>query len=379
MKNFPTMFRVVTAFGLFFAGIASLRSAEPVVSPEVRPGGEVTFRLLAPKAADVTVSGEWTGGQRQKLARDEHGLWSVSVTLKPEIYWYLFNVDGVPTVDPRNPKLKTGRSTQNLVEVPGGSPMFYAEKNVPHGAVTIHTYFSQRLGVTRRVFVYAPPGYDPTRSTKYPVLYLLHGSGDDESGWTAIGRANLIADNLLAEKTMKPLLIVMPYGHTPAGAQRPDEPREAGRDRNTAAFRDDLFNEVIPLVEKSYRVYADAGHRAIAGLSMGGGQSANIGLSHPDRFSAVGVFSAGAGATQGTLTKLLADPKSLNAKFSLLWIGCGRQDQGFEASKKFSETLAQAGIKHIFHPREGGHAWPVWRHDLHETLPLLFQDKSSRR
>jgi enterochelin esterase-like enzyme len=343
------------------------RPRDPIISPEIQPGGKVTFRIAAPKAAEVSLGGEWDSGKKEVMTKAENGVWTSTRELKPGIYWYLFTIDGVPTVDPRNGKVKTGGSTQSLVEVPADPPAFYEQKAVPHGDVTIHTYASKATASTRRVYVYTPPGYSRDKSAAYPVLYLLHGSGDDESGWSAFGRANLIADNLLAGGRMRPMIIVMPNGH----AYKPGE-RTAPGTRGTSVFADDLMGEIIPLVEQAYRVKTGQADRAIMGLSMGGGQSLNIGLANLDKFSHIGVYSAG-GSGGDVVSRVLADPKSANEKIRMFWIGCGRQDRTVDGAQQLVESLARAGIRHIWHPTEGAHTWTVWRDYLHETLPLLFR------
>jgi enterochelin esterase family protein len=341
------------------------RPAPPL--PEIKDGN-VTFRINAPKASEVTVAGDFESGKRFALTKDEKGMWSVTVHLEPRVYSYSFNVDGVTTIDPRNPHLKLGRSSnQSAFEVPGPEPMFYDVKSVPHGVLSIHTYDSKAAGDTRRVVVYTPPGYDAARSKTYPVLYLLHGSGDDEGGWSQFGFANVIADNLLADGKMKPVVIVMPNGH----AYKPGE-NPAPDTRPASVFKEDLLGGIIPLVEKNYRVKTGAKNRAIAGLSMGGGQSFNIGLGNLDKFGYVGVFSAGGGNSEA-LKDLLADPKASNKKLSLFWIGIGRQDPGYATAEKLDETLTAGGINHVWHPSDGAHTWIVWRDYLHELLPLLFK------
>ena len=297
-------------------------AAEPgrpqIVSPEVKADRTVVFRLMAPKVSQVTFNGE---SGRQPMTKDAAGLWSVTVgPLEPDIYAYTFDVDGVATVDPRNGYVKTGRSTQSLVQVPGDGPLYYDAREVPHGAVSIQWYRSKSLNTLRRMHVYTPPGYDAAAKTKYPVVYLLHGSGDDDSGWTWIGRANFIADNLLAGHKAKPMIIVMPMGH----ALPPPKPGEGaeGYIRNATAFQDDLLQEVIPFVEKHYRVNAEAEHRAIVGLSMGGGQALAVGLTHPERFAWIGAFSSG-GNLRGKTDDLMAAGKELNKKLHLLWLACG--------------------------------------------------------
>jgi len=196
-------------------------------------------------------------------------------------------VDGLQIVDPSNSWLKVWlSSSKNLVEIPGDEPMFYEEQQVPHGTLHIHKYQSKSLGVPRQFYLYTPPGYETNRNTKYPVLYLFHGFGDDESAWTVVGRANVIMDNLLAQKKARPLIIVMPYGHTPSA---PPEMRSIGR---YEAFEKDLVQDVFGFVERSYRTDTGRKNRAVAGLSMGGGQSLNIGLPNVDKFPYIGGFSS---------------------------------------------------------------------------------------
>jgi enterochelin esterase family protein len=326
-------------------------------SPEVKPDHTITFRLYAPKAGEVTVSGEWGG--RKSLTKDERGVWSVTVgPLEPDQYSYSFSVDGAPVVDPRNTKLKIGRgSFQNLVEVPGNKAQDL--RPVPHGTLHVHHYASKSLGgKSRGLVVYTPPGYE-TAEQRYPVLYLLHGSGDDEHGWTDVGLANRILDNLLADGKAVPMLVVMPNGHA------------ADRAGNTPAFEADLLGDVIPLVEKDYRTKPEAASRAIVGLSMGGAQSWAVGMSHLDTFAYVGPFSMGGGNATAILSKI--DPAEANKRLKLLWIGCGRQDRLFSGSERLVEELKAKGIHHTWYPSEGTHNWIVWRKYLAEVTPLLFR------
>ena len=337
-------------------------------APSVSTDGKVTFTLTAPKASAVTLSGDWGGGRTQ-MTKDYRGTWTATLQLRPQIFSYTFLVDGVRTLDPANPQLKLGRVvTASSIEVPGSPPMPWEMRDVPHGQITTITYRSPVAGDQRRVTIYTPPGYDPDQWAKLPVLYLLHGVGEIESSWVQYGRANLIADNLLADGRMQPMIIVMPNGH----AYKPGETPAVGA-RPTNVFKEDLLETIVPLVEKAYRVKTDQPGRAIMGLSMGGAQSFNIGLSQLDRFSHVGLFSAGGNSSPEVLAKLAADPKSANEKIKLLWIGCGRLDRGFEGVQKLTDTLAKAGIRHTFKPTDGAHVWPNWREYLAETLPLLFR------
>lgn len=368
--NRKFLLNLFATVGLLAGTICTLAHAQQAAfSPEIAADRRVTFRIAAPKADAVTIRGEWTAGQRLELAKDDKGTWSITVgPLAPELYWYMFDVDGVPTIDPKNPRVKAGRSLVNLFELPDDPPAFWQQRDIPHGALHVHAYESKSLGIRRRLHVYTPPGYDARDvKTTYPVLYLLHGSGDDDEGWTNVGLTHQILDNLLVEKKARPMIIVMPHGHAvPADAS------EEKRRTNTSLFEKDLLLDIIPLVERSYNVRTDAANRALAGLSMGGGQSLTIGLARPDRFAWIGVFSSAPREIDERLQAALADAKGLNDKLKLLWIGCGKDDRVFGAAEKFVETLKERGIRHIWRPSEGGHSWPVWRHYLHEVAPLLF-------
>lgn len=343
-----------------------------VASPVIDDDRRVTFRLQAPQADEVTVAGEFMAG-RLPLVKGDDGLWSVTVgPIDPEIYYYNFTVDGVRTIDPGNPQVKTGSTFSTIasvLEVKGDDPEFYDGQPVPHGTIRTHWYESKSLGSLRRLTVYTPPGYDSASEFKLAVLYLLHGANADETAWTRLGRVNLILDNLIAAGKTKPFLVVMPFGY----GIPPDSPE--GRNQNTARFGDDLINDVIPYVDSNYRTAADRDHRALVGLSMGGGQSLTIGLNHLELFSYVGGFSAalrGADEFSTAFASLIADPAATNEKLRLLWIGCGTDDRLFDRAKAFSAFLSQHGIEHVFRDTAGAHTWMVWRRYLNEIAPLLF-------
>ncbi len=338
-----------------------------LVSPEVHSDGRVTFRLNAPNAKRVGVNIQFAQGLRL-MTRSKTGVWSVTLgPAEPEIYEYSFVVDGLQIVDPANSWLKVWlRNSKNLLEISGKEPMFFQEQQVAHGTVHIHKYQSKSLGVTRGLYVYTPPGYETSQNVRYPVLYLLHGMGDTEDAWTVVGRANFIVDNLLAKNKARPLVIVMPYGHTPSA---PPDMRSIG---NYGAFQKDLIEDVIPYVQNRYRVSKDQKDRAIVGLSMGGGQSLTVGLGNPELFGWVGAFSSAVPKGQN-LDNLLAKVKESNEKLNLLWVGCGRKDFLFEANQKLIERLKSGNIKHIAHITDGGHEWRLWRRYLNELVPLLFR------
>jgi len=340
---------------------------QSIISPEVHRDRRVTLRLRAPQAKQVEIDAGFVR-DNQPMKKDENGLWSITLgPAKPDIYEYVFNVDGLPVVDPSNSWLKVWlRNSRNLVEIPGDEPLFYEEQQVPHGTVHIHKYQSKSLDIARQLYLYTPPDYELNPDTKYPVLYLFHGFGDPVDAWTGVGRANLIMDNLIAKNKAKPFIIVMPYGHTPSS---PPVMRSIGK---YESFEKDLIEDVIPYVQKCYRTSTEQKDWAIAGLSMGGGQSITIGLGNLDLFGWIGAFSS-AIPNQQNLDELLAEHELINEKLKLLWIGCGRQDFLFEANQKFLERLKTEKIKHIRHITDGGHEWRIWRNYLNELVPLLFK------
>lgn len=345
----------------------------PLRSPEVGSDGRVTFRLRAPRASEVTISGDFMPGARP-LVKDSRGIWSfTSEPLPPEIYNYNFTIDGVKTIDPANAEVKTGstaQTIQSIFEVRGERPAFYDARAVPHGEIRTEWYESKSLHEIRRLTIYTPPGFDASGRTRYPTLYLLHGANADEAAWTKLGRVNLILDNLLAEKKIRPFIVVMPFGY---GAAPDTEPFHGFADVS-ASFSKDLLGDVIPYVEGRFPVYRDRDHRALAGLSMGGFESLTIGLNHLDTFSYVGGFSAAIRPAEFSqdFGAFAANPKRANRELHLLWLGVGRQDGLFGATDSFSKFLDAAKIKHAYITSEGRHSWIVWRQYLREFAPLLF-------
>jgi enterochelin esterase-like enzyme len=368
--------RLFAAIALTTVLAAAARGQQPgapaaaVRSPEVAADRRVTFRIAAPKASEVQVTCECVAGP-QALRRDEKGIWSITLgPFEPDIYEYEFTVDGLTMIDPRNEKVKyNGRPStiSSLVEVPGSGPLFYDARPVPHGAVDIRWYQSKAVSGIRRAYVYTPPNYD-RGTARLPVLYLLHGADGDDSAWTAFGRANHILDNLLAEKKVTPMVVVMPFGYAYPPANG------AAGDRQRADFEKDLLQDLIPFVQANYRVHTDRANRALVGLSMGGGQALNIGLRHLDVFSRVASFSGAVprGAAADSFNDVFADAKKLNANLKLLWVGCGAEDGLFAPNKEFSERLKKSGVTHTFRESGGAHTWSVWRKYLYEVAPLLF-------
>jgi enterochelin esterase-like enzyme len=344
-------------------------------SPEVLPDRRVVFRIDAPRATQITINGDWVTHGRAKvgpLEKDDNGVWSITLgPFLPDFYSYWFLVDGVRTLDPKNASIKPGIvNISNMFEVPGQEAAYEETRPVPHGDVRIVWYPSSTLDSIRSMHVYTPPGYESGNS-KYPVLYLLHGAGDDDSGWSTIGRAGFILDNLLAEKKAKPMIVAMPNGSMPPSGDGPSF--QADR------FSEELLKTVMPYVEKNFRVISSRNSRAIAGLSMGGAQTLRILPGNRDKFAYAGVFSMGIGraATDGfeqTSAAFLDNPAKTNRELKLFWIAVGEKD-GLVGSnaKSLDELLTAKGINHEFHLSEGGHTWINWRHYLHDYAQLLFR------
>ncbi len=357
------------------------RGGPQLVSPEVKADRTVTFRFRAPNAKEVTLIGE-LDGKTYPMTKDEAGIWSVTIgPLGPDVYNYQFNVDGVIAMDPVNPAVKLGFGAfppANMFEIPGNE--FEDAREVPHGTVRIETYHSKTLGVPRTLWVYTPPGYE-TGSTRYPVFYLLHGSGNTDSSWMLTGRANYILDNLLAQGKTKPMIIVNPLGYARQGVNlAPERPVSAsapagpGGQVGGGLIGKDLLQDVIPFVEKKFRTLKDADDRAIGGLSMGGGQSAAIGFANPDTFHSIVIMSAGANNAEQNYPAFFKDATATNKKLKLLWVGVGRDDKLVMAgSEALKAALEKNGIEHTYRLTEGRHEWVVWRHHLHEVAPLLFK------
>jgi len=351
---------------------------QAIVSPDVEPDGKVTFNFLDPNAKEVKLQLE---GEPHPLdmTREESGVWSLTVgPLAPEIYGYSFVADEVALMDPNNPDIKLNLiSPQNTVHVPGATPQFWEIADVPHGVVHHQFYKSQVVGDERDYYVYTPPGFDPKGKTKYPVLYLLHGYSDRADGWTAVGRANVVFDNLIAQNKIRPMIVVMPLGYgTPRmieykwdAWQHPEL-----RQENFDKFRKALLTEVLPQVEASYPVSAKREDRAIAGLSMGGSESLLTGLNNIDKFAFVGAFSSG-----GLPNRYENDFPTLDAKqakqLKVLWIACGTDDPLIEDNRKFKDWLKLKGITYTDIETPGAHTWQVWRNNLINFTPLLFTGK----
>lgn len=345
-----------------------------LITPEVHSDNTVTFRFLAPNAQDVKLARE--GTDPVEMQKDDKGVWTVTTAaLEPDYYEYSIVVDGIRMLDPYNHALVPNLITpSNAVHI-SGAGLPWDANDVPHGEIHHHFYKSTVCNDNRDYYVYTPAGYNPAAKTKYPVLYLLHGYSDDASGWTAVGHANVILDNLIAQGKAKPMIVVMPLGYGTMEMIRVgwgvwSHPEI--RDENFSKFREMLLSEIIPRVESQYHVDKDRNMRAIAGLSMGGSETLLTGLNNLDKFAWIGAFSSG-----GIPDDFEKDFPGLDAKANqqirLLWIACGTEDHLITVNRKFREWLKDKGIQHADIETPGMHTWMVWRRNLAEFAPQLFK------
>ena len=374
----------------------------PVVSPDVQSDRRVTVRILAPDAQKVElrapgdIPGIGRGGTPLQFTKNAEGVWEATTNPIPAgAYRYVFVVDGVTVADSRNPAVsQTNTTIYSLAVVPGSD--LFDTKNVPHGAVASVHYNSTSLGGIRRMHVYTPPGYESSRD-KYPVFYLLHGAGDVDDSWSSVGRAGFILDNLIASGKARPMIVVMPAGHVngagkalggPAPSTTPTPPGQPD------LFARDFVNDLMPHVEKTYRVLTDRQNRAIAGLSMGGSQTLNIAIPRLDKFAYIGVFSSGIlgggrGAAPGAAAPATPPPPfgeawekanlaaldnpATKRGLRLFWFSTGKDDGLFTTTKNSVELLKKHGFTPVYKESAGGHTWLNWRDYLHAFAPQLYQ------
>jgi enterochelin esterase-like enzyme len=369
----------VLCFAMYMANAQNIPKATQryLHSPEVKANGEVTFRFLAPNAQKVLLIMD--DAKPRPMTKDTTGAWNYTETFTPDIYRYTFSVDGTILPDPNNPMIKPlfkRALGQSLAHVPGPPDLSWELNDVPHGQLIQHFYKSKIVGDQRDIRVYTPPGYDPKRKEPYPVLYLFHGITDETSAWVTAGRENVILDNLIAQGKAKPMIIVNTLGY---GAPEMFEPGSEGPTKELLKKNEELFvpsvlKEVIPMVEQLYNTGKDKKYRAVAGLSMGGGQSLDVGLNNPDVFDYVGGFSSAVILLDPDYTK--AFPKldeSINKKLKLVWIAIGTGDYLLESNRKFTTWLTSKNIKFSYKETAGVHSYNVWRRYLTEFAPLLFK------
>jgi enterochelin esterase-like enzyme len=350
--------------------------------PRVHPDSRVTFRLKAPDANKVQVFtnyGLGSGGPWD-MKRGEDGFWTLtSPPVVPGFHYYALIVDGVQVNDPASDVFfGTGKPTSGI-EIPEQGVDFYQPKDVPHGEVRSRWYKSEVTGQTRHIMVYTPPGYDADPQKRYPVLYLQHGGGEDETGWSRQGHMNFILDNLIAAGQATPMIVVLEKGYATKAGETPMPAAPGGRGFGGGAFEDVVIKDLIPMIDATYRTKADRDHRAIAGLSMGGGQALRIGLTHLDTFSAIGAFSgAGQVDPKTAFNGVFADSAAFDQKVSLLYLHSGTvglDERIHQSAEKLYNSLQEAGIKNVvFREAKGlAHEWQTWRYALHDFAPRLFQ------
>jgi enterochelin esterase family protein len=360
---------------------------------QVRPDRTILFRIAAPKATEVALVFSEIDPKPRPMTKDASGVWSLTLgPVEPEIYRYWFEVDGVKTIDVSNRNVKVSSVVDaSLVEVPGNPPRYDQVQNVPHGSVNTHTYMSTALGSQKALCVYVPPEYYTQKDKKFPVLYLWHGGGGSELDWVNEGRADVILDNLLAQKKAVPMIVVIPNSAAggPGPAAAPGAPAAPGGapGAGPGVQRYDLIeketiSDIIPFIEKHYRTLPTRETRAIAGLSAGGGISINVGLKRLDVFAWVGQFSSGmfggvGGYAPWEVEKIspgfLKDPAATNKRLKLLYFSCGETDPRMPFQTKVVEELRAQKINLTFKGFPGVHEWMVWRHSLADLLPMLFR------
>jgi enterochelin esterase family protein len=391
----PLLFLLLIGFSV--QAQEALFRAQQIVSPEIHNDQSVSFRVFAPDAKSVQVTGDFLptvkmetqfgqmdGPGKTDLVKDENGVWVYrSAPLSPELYGYSFIIDGFTTTDPNNPFLiRDVASVTNIFIVGAGQADYYRVKDVAHGTVARRWYDSPGLGMDRRITIYTPPGYE-TSTEKYPVLYLLHGAGGDEEAWIALGRTAQILDNLIAQGKAKPMIVVMPNGNVSQDAA-PGE-GSAGfykpqfmAPRTMDGSYEGSFMDIIKFVESNYRVKADKSNRAIAGLSMGGFHTLHISRFFPNTFDYMGLFSAAIMPREDATGKVYSDFDStlttqMKNGYKLYWIAIGKTDFLYKANVEYREKLDKMGMKYDYVESEGGHTWRNWRVYLTQFAPQLFK------
>ncbi len=383
---------------VFLCGLASAQDKPHRLSttipdaefPRLNADGSATFRVQAEQAQKVQLLME-LGQSTYDMTKGQDGYWEFTTKpLLPGFHYYAISVDGFAANDPGSRVFFAARKEVSGLEIPGPDSDFFAVRDVPHGTVRTQWYFSKTTGETRRIFVYTPPGYDQG-TERYPVLYLQHGWGEDEAGWSDQGHENFILDNLIAAKKAVPMIIVNENGMTdvhfqppppaPRSGVAPNPPRPPRgvshffMDERYATVDGVISRDLIPYIDEHLRTIADRDHRALAGLSMGGAQALRIGLNHLDQFAYLGAFSPAIAVTDTSkdYDGVLANPAKINQQLHLLWIGIGTDDFLLEPVSRSHEVLEKAGIKHVWVNGSGAHVWTVWRKYLADFAPRLFQ------
>lgn len=389
MKRFVISLAILSVIGLPQMAQQAIEGEQETVSPEINENRTVTFRLQAPHAEEVKLTGDWLPAEdfvpgSVFMEKNDKGTWThTTEALEPEFYGYAFLVDGLRVNDPSNAFLSRDIATNtNIFIVEGDQADIYKINDVPHGTVTRRWYDSPGLGMDRRITIYTPPGYENSRE-KYPILYLLHGAGGDEEAWIELGRATQILDNLIAQGKVKPMIVAMPNGNVIQDAA----PGEGAQGFVKPVFMvpqtmdgtyELTFEDIMNFVESNYRVKAKKSNRAVAGLSMGGYHSMHISRYYPNTFDYVGLFSAAILPDQNTTAKVYQDiDRALKVQmengYQLYWIGIGKEDFLFEGNQDYKAKLDAMGMPYTYRESGGGHIWKNWRVYLSEFTPLLFK------
>jgi enterochelin esterase-like enzyme len=359
---------MLTSFTLLGAPAATnVRSAK---YPQILPDNRVLFKIKAPDAQNVRVD----LAKKYDLTKDAEGFWTVKTdTVSEGFHYYSILIDGVALADPASETFYGMGRMAAGIEIPSKNGAFYALKDVPHGEVRIRRYFSTVFNAWRRFYIYTPAEYETSPNQKYPVLYLLHGGGEDERGWATQGKTDLILDNLIAEGKAKPMLVVMTDGNVGAGGIA-----NFG-ERTLQQFENELKQVIIPVVEKNYRAKADSKSRSLAGLSMGGLQTLYAGIRNNQMFSSLGVFSSGWFANNTTLSDpqykfMKENASAINDNIKPLWVSMGgKEDIAYNNCKTMLAKFDEMNIKYTYSEYPGGHAWPVWRNNLYQFAQLIFK------
>lgn len=357
-------------------GYQLITDAQLMNEPEVDDQNRATFTVNAPNAREVKVINqsdeEAMGAAEYSLKKGEDGIWKVTTNpCRPGLHYYKLSIDGFECADPGSQLYFGWGMWSSCLEVPDKNKTFYLPKDTPKGDVNIHWYKSKVTGTTRKCLIYTPPGYRKDYEKRYPVLYLQHGAGESELGWTMQGKVNFIMDNLIAEGKAKPMIIVIDNGYAPA----PDAENKARPGGGDNEFENMVLNDLIPEIDANYRTIVSRESRAIAGLSMGSGQAQRIGFAHLDLFSSIGAFSGGVRNfdVNSTFSGVFKDADQFNKKVKLYWIGYGELDNAYENGKNLHNQLTELGINHVWFEMHGSHEWQVWRHSIYEFAQKLFR------
>jgi enterochelin esterase-like enzyme len=397
MKKTTLLLFILSLLSISAKAQEALFRAQQIVSPEIHTDNSVTFRLFAPNATAVQITGDFLptekmetpmgqmdGPGKTNLKKGENGVWEYkSSPLGPELYNYSFIVDGMTSIDPNNPFLiRDVASVTNIFIIGGGHADLFKTNDIAHGTVTRRWYDSPGLGMDRRITVYTPPGYENS-TQKYPVLYLLHGAGGDEEAWISLGRTAQILDNLIHQGKAKPMIVVMPNGNVIQDAA----PGEGSMGFYKPQFMvpktmdgtyESTFMDIVKFVESNYRVHANKANRAIAGLSMGGYHTMHISRFYPNTFDYIGLYSAAIMPREDATGKVYNDIEGtlktqMKNGYKLYWIAIGKTDFLYKANVEYRDMLDKMGMKYEYVESEGGHTWRNWRVYLSQFAPRLFQ------